>query len=995
MNSGRVRMAFVFLALAWLSPSLASAQTIAGVVKDSSGATVAGVTVEVESPALIEKSRTALTDASGQYKIVNLKPGTYTVTFTFQGFNTVKHQGIVLTTEFTAQVNAELKVGAITDTVTVSGETPVVDVQSTAETTVLTRNVLDSLPTGRNVRAMGILLPGASLGTAGDGAVNRDVGGSAQMAESPLSYRGSTDTQTAVDGMRLTFMVGAGPWSTGANVNEATMQEVSYTTGADSAEMGQAGLRVNIIPKDGGNEFHGTFFGNYSYKPWNSDNLDDKLRAMGIAQLAQVLKIADFNPSFNGPIKKNKLWFSGSYRYVRLNKGIVDSFYNSSPVPYRYVADLSRPAVDDNWYETGDGRLSWQASGKDKVTVNMQTMKKYRGHMRVSATVAPEAGIQSIIPALAPWRNMGLRWTRTQSSKLLFELGYSKYDEDIWNEFQDPIYPTYNLHDILNPPKAVPTVFSTTEQTTGKTWGAASAGASANISKTSNVSAAASYVTGTHAFKTGFTLFKGYHRYPQKYTGDVSLTLRNGAANSVTLRLPSNEEYDLSADVGIYAQDKWTIKRATINIGLRLDLFREGVPQQIQPVSNWLPETKFAPQDVLSWNDLSPRLGIAYDLFGNAKTVVKASLARFVGAETVNTTRANNVYNLIARTDTRTWQDLNSDFTIFNSDYSVQWNELGPTSNTNFGKTVQSLIIDPDTLKGWFKRGYTWEYAFGLRRELVRQVAVTAEVYHRWNGNQTALDNTLISASDFTGPFCVKAPTDARMPGGGGFDVCGLYDINPTAFGKTMNYRTFATKLGSGKGVTDSSTGFSISITARLKGGTHFQGGIEARRNVNDTCDTFVDTPEKRFCRVEMPFRPDLKFVAARTFWWDVQVSGTYQDASGTNILASWPAANSAIAPALGRNLSGGTNATKTISLIQPQTIFGTRLHQLDIRFSKRFRFKERFSVAALADFYNTFNSNWQFVFNNTYGGTASSVWPKPTQVLSPRMFKLGWQFMF
>ncbi len=138
----------------------ARAQTIAGVVKDDSGAVMPGVTVEVSSPALIEKTRTAFTDGTGQYKVVSLSPGVYTVTFTLTGFSTVKREGIELSTDFTANVNAELKVGALEETITVSGTSPLVDVQSVTKQTVLTREVLDLLPTPRSIQAAGVLIPG-------------------------------------------------------------------------------------------------------------------------------------------------------------------------------------------------------------------------------------------------------------------------------------------------------------------------------------------------------------------------------------------------------------------------------------------------------------------------------------------------------------------------------------------------------------------------------------------------------------------------------------------------------------------------------------------------------------------------------------------------------------------------------------------------------------------------------------------------------------------
>jgi len=263
----------VGVAVLTLWPMVVSAQTssIAGVVKDASGAVLPGVTVEAASPALIEKVRSVVTDGEGQYKIINLRPGTYTVSFTLTGFTSVRREGIELTSDFTASVGAELKVGAVAETITVTGETPVVDVQNITTRTVMTREVMDVMPTGRNIQAIGILIPGTSLGLGGGGALSRDVGGSGGLQQSPLQFRGSADTVQTIDGLRLNNMCANGAYS-GVYWNDQSLQEFSYVTGADSAEMAQGGIRVNMVPKDGGNVFRGTAFGNYTPKSWASDN---------------------------------------------------------------------------------------------------------------------------------------------------------------------------------------------------------------------------------------------------------------------------------------------------------------------------------------------------------------------------------------------------------------------------------------------------------------------------------------------------------------------------------------------------------------------------------------------------------------------------------------------------------------------------------------------------------------------------------------------------
>src|SRR5437667_3397930 len=223
----RVVAAAVWLALL---PTMASAQgtgAIAGTVRDASGAVLPGVTVEAASPALIEKVPTASTDGSGQCKIIQLPPGVYTVTFTLPGFSVVKREGVELTADFTATINADLKVGTLEETITVSAESPVVDVQSITTRTVMTRDVLDSIPTGRNIQAIGIMIPGTTIAVGGGGALSRDVGGSGNLQQSPLQYRGSADTVQTIEGLRLNNLCAQGAYG-GVSWNDASLQASSY-----------------------------------------------------------------------------------------------------------------------------------------------------------------------------------------------------------------------------------------------------------------------------------------------------------------------------------------------------------------------------------------------------------------------------------------------------------------------------------------------------------------------------------------------------------------------------------------------------------------------------------------------------------------------------------------------------------------------------------------------------------------------------------------------
>src|SRR5258705_3273411 len=203
----------VVLGSVLIIPSAASAQgSIAGNVRDASGAVLPGVTVEASSPALIEKTRSVVTDGTGQYKIVDLRPGTYTVTFALPGFSTVKREGIELSGSFTATINADLRLGAVEETITVSGETPIVDIQSTTRQQVLDHAVIDAIPTGRLIQNLGVLLPGISVsgGLTLNGVGTQDVGGRSGKTVSQLARHGGPGAGPRTSINALSLMLSAG-----------------------------------------------------------------------------------------------------------------------------------------------------------------------------------------------------------------------------------------------------------------------------------------------------------------------------------------------------------------------------------------------------------------------------------------------------------------------------------------------------------------------------------------------------------------------------------------------------------------------------------------------------------------------------------------------------------------------------------------------------------------------------------------------------------------
>src|SRR5205823_2548116 len=297
------------------SGAFAQTSASAGVVRDTTGGVMPGVTVEASSPALIEKTRVAVTNGDGQYKIIDLRPGTYTVTFTLPGFNTVKRDGIELTNDFTAAVSVELRVGAVEETVTVTGESPLIDTQSVTQRKSLTHDVIDALPTGRSFQNLSVLVPGVTIALG-----SQDVGGTGGDRYQTLAVHGSRSDQMplVMNGMPYNNMNNTGGgYNTTLVINMGTVQEMTVTTSGLSAEGRTSGVLTNTVPKEGGNRVRGYFLGNFTNENFTFNNLTDALRDNGNGLLAvpKPYRYWDFNPTIGGPIIQDKLWFYGGFRY--------------------------------------------------------------------------------------------------------------------------------------------------------------------------------------------------------------------------------------------------------------------------------------------------------------------------------------------------------------------------------------------------------------------------------------------------------------------------------------------------------------------------------------------------------------------------------------------------------------------------------------------------------------------------------------------------------
>jgi hypothetical protein len=247
-------------------------------------------------------------------------------------------------------------------------------------------------------------------------------------------------------------------------------------------------------------------------------------------------------------------------------------------------------------------------------------------------------------------------------------------------------------------------------------------------------------------------------------------------------------------------------------------------------------------------------------------------------------------------------------------------------------------------------------------------------------------------AADYS-PYCITGPLNPALPDGGGEQVCGLFDANPSVFGKIDNFVTLADHYGAQR---QHWHGLDFTVNARLQNGLLLQGGLSTGSTMTDNCEVVarVDNPSTRFCHNEEPFLTQVKFLGSYTLpWAGIQVSGSFQNAPGPVITANYVATSASIRSSLGRDLSSGPSSSVTVNLIEPNTLFGERLNRLDLRLGKVFAIGG-VRVMGAVDLYNALNANMVLTVNNAYG-SAGAAWQRPLSILAPRLVKVSARLNF
>jgi hypothetical protein len=916
------------------TPGVALAQqgAISGTVRDTTGGVLPGVTVEVTSPALIEKVRTATTDGNGQYRIQALPVGNYTVRFDLSGFSPVTRQNITINTGFTATIDAQMGVG-LAETVSVIGETPVVDVENSQQQVTIEGDVLRELPSGRTANALLNLVPALS------GSNGICTGGTCGYTLNAYSAHGGNNAEgrLQVDGMGVGAAIG-GAGVSGYLADVANSQEISFTLSGSLGEAEVGGPVINVVPRTGGNRFAGSYFTSYTgTRLFDTNNAE--YPHINVSNLRE--KDYDVNGAVGGPIVRDRLWFYFTARQQGSRTRVPNAFYNLNEGVFgaNYVPDTSRPAKNVNEAKNASLRLTLQASQRNKFNLFWDEQDWCSTCTGTgNANTSPEAVNTAFV---GPNHIAQVSWTNPLTSRLLLEAGVSLLNQKWGITGGAGGNAVYN--NIPRIAESGPLAYNNGVTSGGATNWDADAG-------NQNIRASASYITGSHNIKVGYQ--GAFLNEADLFHGNLQrLNYTYGTVAGATVPEPTgvNIFFPAFADertsfYGIYAQDQWTVNRFTVQGALRYDHAWSWFPEVCIDEDRFVPESFcFGQQDGrtegVSYNDITPRWSVTWDVFGNGKTAIKYNQGKYLQPANVgglyNATnpvrRLGNFAGFGAPTGpafgSRTWNDANGDRIVdcdlreqgVNGEcgaYPGSIAQFGTDPRTNgqgfalthcgrdeseFGSAVHPDVLDycsgvgfgaptgeqQNVVSGWNKREYDWQWGLGVQHEVLPRVSVEVTYNRRWYGNFQLTDNVLLGCNldeaclennlNFVNPthdfYSITAPTDPNLPDGGGYVIRGLTNLDPTFNGlPTRQAVTF----------TDAESrywhGIDTNVNFRARGGFRLQGGTSTGRQVTDDCAVQVDDPSQRNCHVALPFQTNVRGSASYVVpYVDVLLSTIFQ----------------------------------------------------------------------------------------------------------------------
>jgi hypothetical protein len=728
--------------------ALATAQgvgAIGGTVVDSSGAILPGATVSLLNPGLIGGTQTTVTDERGAYLFTRLVPGRYNVRAELAGFRPMVQEGIIVNADATARADLRLELGNVQESITVSGQSPLLDTTSALNQTVMERQVLDVLPGTNDLWGVARLVPSITMN-------KYDVGGSESFQQSKISVHGSNpdgESQYQIDGMNIDAAVGA-TGNVTMYYDPFMFEEINYQTSNGSAETARGGIVYNMVTKTGTNVLRGAYMFNGSNEHLQFDNINDALRADLLAAIppkalaanpdltpgSKILKIFDTGATFSGPVMRDRLWWAASTKFVGLDQLRLGS-YNPDGTQF----------VDDNFMATVSGKGSWAINPHNQLHFTHIYNDKRRYHYAGNATIG-------FYESSATWNQTletnldQARWTSSLSGRLLLDVSASF---------------SRTLQDLPPQDQVGPGTIPGLDLTTQTTLAAMAVYTEAHYNR-GVFHGGLSYVAGAHNIKLGYQWdlgqSQGYNYSLSNFPSGFQAVFQNGAPSAVRAYNTPTSTLQRMLEHGLFVQDKWTpTHKLTINAGARLDRQTSWQPETCQPETIFISGRCFAAIDnTPDWLDIAPRFAAIYDVFGDGRTAIKFGANRYmlgIGSGTID------VVNPIRTTfDTRSWTDRNKD-SIPQSD------EIGPSTGFNLGTT--------NRYADGFERPYAAEYSVEFEQQIMRDTVFSAAYFRRGMRRNIGSRNVAVPTDSYI-PLNVTEVTSGRN--------VTVYNLNPALRGR-------------------------------------------------------------------------------------------------------------------------------------------------------------------------------------------------------------------